>query len=280
MGWNIIYKSQDAVLRGTRQQTASGILWQPPSREIVTTSSITGAVARYTEYTGCAIRRFELHNRSGGVASCGIGFRLNNRYWVAGQFTDAGVYADDTEAAQNITANDFALGADATNDGFVIAARVPFSWFSINVGTAEVDAGAAVDHAVRYSDSAGTGWTALGANAAFTDAFTLTNTVIDTGAREFVWMPPSDWGKVVSLGGIPAGYYAINVTAAQLGVGDTTALANSVEVGTLLVVEAVSDNGVYESEFSTFSEPLADGVVAYFSTANAGNRVHAEVTSL
>jgi hypothetical protein len=242
-------------------------------------SPITGAVSEHTSREGIAIRRFELYNRSGGLADVGIGFRLANRYWVAGQFTDAGVFAYDTDNAQDVGANDFILGADATNDGFVIAARIPFNWFSINVGTAEVDAGAAVDHAVRYSNTAGTGWTALGSGAAYLDQFTLTNTVIGTGAREFIWDPPADWGKVTSLGGIPEGFYAINITAAALGVGDTAALATSVEIGTMRVAEDIVNNGMYAYELANFVEPMADAIVAYFSTASAANRVYAEVTT-
>lgn len=281
MGWNTLTKAQNVILRGTRQQTATGLLWQPPGLEVRTVSPISGAISTATFREGIALRRFELHNRSGSTASVGIGFRLNNRSWVAGQFTNAGVFTDDTTDAQDAGANDFVMGTDAANDGFVIAAPVPFSWFSVNVGTAEVDAGGAAvpDHAVRYSDSAGTGWTALGAGSAFTDDFTLTNTVLTTGAKEFVWMPPSDWGQVVSLGGIPPGWYAINVTTAQAEAGDTSALATAIEVGTLLCVEAVADNGIYEQELTTMYEPLADALVAYFSVAGAGNRVYAEVTT-
>lgn len=281
MSWNIVQQAQNVILRGTRQQTAVGLLWQPPGLDVVTVSPITGAISRATFREGMAIRRFELHNRSGGAASVGIGFRLNNRCWVAGKFTGAGVFTDDTVDAQDAGTSDFILGTDAANDGFVIASSQPFSWFSINVGTAEVDAGGAAvpDHGVQYSDSAGTGWTALGAGSAFTDNFTLANTVIATGAREFVWMPPSDWGKVVSLGGIPVGYYAVNVTTAQAEASDTAALATSVEVGTLMVVEAVADNGIWEQELATMREPMADALVAYFSVANAGNRVYAEVTT-
>lgn len=279
MSWNVINKSYPYILRSTNQQGATGLLWEPPGYTARIVSPITGAVSEHTSREGIAIRRFELYNRSGGLADVGIGFRLANRYWVAGQFTDAGVFAYDTDNAQDVGANDFILGADATNDGFVIAARIPFNWFSINVGTAEVDAGAAVDHAVRYSNTAGTGWTALGSGAAYLDQFTLTNTVIGTGAREFIWDPPADWGKVTSLGGIPEGFYAINITAAALGVGDTAALATSVEIGTMRVAEDIVNNGMYAYELANFVEPMADAIVAYFSTASAANRVYAEVTT-
>jgi len=279
MGWETVNKSQDVILRATRQQTATGLLWQPPSREVITVSHMTQAISRFTERAGIGLRRFTVHNRSGSTATLGIGFRLANPYWGAGQFTSGGVFADDTADAQDAGTSDFAMGADATNDGFVIWADIPFSWFSINVGAAEVDAGGGVDHAVQYSDVAGTGWTALGTGGPFLDQFTLTNTVIATGAREFLWTPPADWGKVVSLGGIPVGKYAINVTSAGLGVGDTTALATAMEVGTMIALESFVDNGIMAQDNMAYSQPLADGVVAYFSTANAGNSIWMEVTT-
>ena len=280
MAWNQIQSSYPSVLRGTNQQTATGLLWQPPSMVSVSSSRITGTIDRATFREGVAIRRFTLHNRSGGTASCGIGFRLQNRFWVAGQITAAGVFTDDTADAQSATANDFPLGANAVNDGFVIASPVPFGWVSINVGTAEVDAAAAdLDHAVSYSNAAGTGWTALGSNAALTDQFTTTNAVYATGALEFVWLPPSDWGKVTAISTIPVGWYALRVLAASTAVNDTAALANTIEVGTLQAVEGVVDNGLLAQDWTTYSEPKADAVVAYFSTANAGNYVIAEVTT-
>lgn len=282
MSWNIINKSYPNVLRGTDQQSATGVglLWQPPGITAQSVSS-TGVTTSFISREGIAIRRFELHNRSGGVASVGIGFRLQNRFWSAGQWDNSETiaYLEDTTDAQDLGANDFALEIAATaNDGFVIASPIPFSWVSINIGTAGVDGAVATDRTVRYSNSAGTGWTALGANATYTDQFTSTNTVWAAGENNFVWQPPADWGQVVSLNSVPVGMYAINVRSTTAP--DTTAaLATTIEVGTLLVVEAVADNGIYENELTTFREERSDGLVAYFSTANAGNRVYAEVTS-
>lgn len=279
MSWNILNKSYPDVLRSTNQQTTAALLWQPPGITAQSVSS-TGVTTSFISREGIAIRRFELHNRSGGVASVGIGFRLQNRFWVAGQWDDseAVAYLDDTTDAQDAGASDFALESLVNNDGFVIASPVPFAWVSINVGTAGVDGAASTDRLVRYSNAAGTGWTALGANATYTDIFTSVNTVYAAGANEFVWQPPADWGQVVSLNSIPPGMYALNIRSTDAP--DTTAaLATTIEVGTMLVVEAVADNGIYENELTTYSEAKADGLVAYFSTANAGNRVYCEVTS-
>lgn len=282
MGMTTVHKSYPVVLRGTNQQSATdaGLLWTPPGYSHRTTSVLTGAQSAFTMREGCAIRRYDLHNRSGGAASVGIGFRLANRYWRAGQFTAAGVFTDDTEDAQDLGANDFILGADAANDGFLILSEIPLSWVSINVGTAEVDAaGADLDHAVSYSNAAGTGWTALGANATLTDQFTTTNAVWGAGALEFVCLPPADWGKVTGISSVPNGYYALRVMAASTAAGDTAALATAIEVGTLRAIEAVADNALSSADELEWQEHLADAVVAYFSTANAGNYVMVEVTS-
>ena len=283
MSWNTINFSQAVILRGTVQQSATdeGLIWNPPSFTHSVQDS-SGGASRFVSREGCAIRRFELHNRSGGVAFVGVGFRLHIRFWQAGQWdnSETTAYIDDTTDAQDVGANDFALETAATaNDGFVIASRVPFGWVSINVGTAGVDGAGATDRAVRYSNWAGTGWTTLATNSAYTDNFTSTNTVWAAGENVFVWRPPVNWGKVVSLNGVPAGMYAINVQSTTAP--DTTAaLVTAIEVGTLIPVEAVADNGTYYSEQSTYRQPEADAVVAYFGTANAGNGGYVEVTSI
>lgn len=281
MNLNPARVSYPVVLRGTNQGTNNGLVWTPPSRELVSVST-TGTITRYTDYQeGIALRRFWLHNRSGATINAGIGYRLANRYWRAGQFTAAGVYTDDTTDAQDAGANDFILGADEANDGFLILSEVPLGWVSINVGTAEVDAaGADLDHAVSYSNAAGTGWTALGTNAALTDQFTTTNAVYGAGALEFVWFPPSDHGKVTNISSVPNGYYALRIMAASTGVGDTAGLATAIEVGTFAALaEGVDDNQFLSEEWTEDGDDRANAVVAYFSTANAGNYVRAEVTT-
>jgi len=282
MAWNTLNFNQATLLRGTNQQSATGdgLIWQPPGITAKSVSS-TGVPTSFVSREGCAIRRFEMHNRSGGAAFVGVGFRLQNRFWRAGQWDDseAIAYIEDTTDAQDLGASDFALEtATVNNDGFVIVSTVPFGWVSINVGTAGVDGAGATDRAVRYSNLAGTAWVSLGTNASYSDTFTSTDTVWAAGENIFVWRPPLDWGRVTSLTGVPAGMYAINVRSTTAA--DTTAArATAIEVGTLIPVEAVADNGIYENENSTFHQYEADAVVAYFGTANAGNGGYVEVTS-
>lgn len=278
---NVINATYAAILRtggaaGTAwHQTDTGLLWVPPSMKVWSPPSDLGVSRSKNWREGVWVRRFELHNRSGGTASVGIGGRMENRHWIAGTLTsDGATFTDRTAGYQAQTATIF--GADAAaNDGVVILSRQKFNWVSANVTTAEVDAGGAVDHTVEYST--GATWTTLPAGAAVTDDFTLTNTVYTAAVKNLVMFSPADWSLTAGNGGTPNGYYGIRLTSAQMGAGDTAALVTGIEIGTMLLVEGLVDNGIYATEEVDYWMPYCDGLVAYFSTANAGNRVYAEV---
>ena len=279
---NIINATYAAVTRtggaaGTAwHQRTTGLLWQPPGFTNKAWDGASGHTA-FVQREGFTIQRFEVHNRSAGTIAVGIGGRLANRHWIAGTLTsDNATFTNRSVGYQAQTATIF--GADAAaNDGVCILSRVKFDWVSANLTTAEVDAGAAVDHTVQYST--GATWTTVGANIATTDDFTLTNTVYTAAVKNFVMFSPADWTLTAGLGGVPDGYYGILFTSAQMGAGDTAALVTGVEIGQALIVEGVVDNGVWEQENVDYWLPNADGLVAYFATANAGNRVYAEVES-
>lgn len=257
-------------------QRDTGLLYVSPSIMLTSPPSAVGMTTRYAFREGLWIRRFELHNRSAATASVGIGGRLANRNWIAGTLTsDNATFTDRSVGYQAQTATIF--GADAaTNDGVCILSRVKFDWVSANITTAEVDAGAAVDHTVQYST--GATWTTLGANAATTDDFTLTNTVYTAAVKNLVMFSPADWAVTAALGGVPNGYYGVLFTSAQMGAGDTAGLVTGIEIGQAMIAEGVADNGVWEMEEVDYWMPQADGIMAYFSgTANAGNRVYCEV---
>lgn len=258
-------------LRGTNQQTDTGILWPGQVREL---AGFQGATVR------TAVAYASLHNRSGGAAVLGIGVRIPNARWRAGQWTDAAgtPYSDDTTDAQDAGASDFALETTTANDGFVIACDLPFNAISINVGTASVGAGAV--RAARYGNTAGDGWTDF-ANLFVQDAATG---VMSTGENVMVWSPPLDWGLsgATGLGGAPQGRYVVNVRATTAPT--TAALATAIEIFRLyLLTEAVADNGTLE-----FSPMLGDlimsggtNVVALFSgTADNQNRVTALIRAV
>ncbi len=277
---NVINATYAPVLRtggaaGTAwHQRDTGLLWVPPSMKVWSPPS-AGMVSTSKNWReGIWVRRFELHNRSGGAASVGIGGRMENRHWIAGTLTsDGATFTDRTTGYQSQTATIF--GADgATNDSVVILSRQKFDWVSVNLTTAEVDAGAAVDHTIQYST--GATWSNLGSGAATTDNFTLTNTVYDASVHNLVMFSPADWTPTSGNGGTPDGYYGIRFTSAQMGAGDTAGIATGIEIGNMLVLEALADNGIWEQEEVDYWMPYCDGLVAYFSTANAGNRVYAE----
>lgn len=274
---NVINATYSPVLRTAGwHQTDDGLLWVPPGIRL---SNALGT-ARQTFRDGIRIRRFELHNRSGGAASVGIGFRQANRHWIMGRLSSDGTtFTDLTSSAQSTGTTTLQVaGADQT--GFVVGSVVPFDWVSVNITTAETDAGGATvpDHAVQYSNTAGDGWTNLGTNAATTDGFTTTNAVWAAAVTNFVWHKPADWGDWTSTV-LPTGYYYLRFTSAEREASDVAAVATGIELGTLLHIEALADNGVWEMEHVDFWDVRADGVVAYFSTANAGNRVYGEVES-
>lgn len=257
------------------QQSDTGLLWVPPGFTHVVRSA-AGGIDRSVQRNGIHIKRFELHNRSGGAAGVGIGGRIANKYWIAGTLTSDGATFTQRDGYKAQTATIFGADADV-NDGVVILSRVPFNAVSVNITTAEVDAGAAVDHTVQYST--GATWTTLGANAAITDGFTLTNTVYALAVHDLVMFSPSDWTKTAGNGGTPDGYYGVRFTSAQMGAGDTAAIATGIEIFDIVAIEALADNGIWEQEVVDYWMPYCDGLVAYFSTANAGNRVYAEVTT-
>ena len=271
---NTVRDSYPIILRSTYQQTTTGLLWQPPSWKHRTIGT-NRVVSDFTSQEGIRLHKFELTNRAAASINLGIGFRIANRFWIGGAWTTAAFVIDTTDY-QDAGTSDFILEAAATNDdGFVIACPFKFDWVSLKVGTAGVDGAGAADHAVTYSNVAGTGWTALGSSATFTDQFTTTNTTYSTGALEFVWSPPMDWGKVTSLSVIPAGYYALKI-AATTAVDTTAALGSVCEIGVMpFVQEGLADNGIYSGEVN-YTCHEADALVAYFSTAAAGNQVYAE----
>jgi hypothetical protein len=265
--------SQAVVLRGTDQQSASGLLYQPPG--IVMVNNSKGTISTSTERQGLEIMEFYLHNRSGSTISVGIGGRLDNRLWTAGQWTEATTtFTDDTTDAQDAGANDFALETTTDNGGFIIASPVPFGWVSINVGTAGVDGAGTTDRAVSFSNGAGT-WTTMTANMPMVDNFTSANTVWAAGENVFAWYPPPTWKPTVGgeATNLPAGLYALRVRTTDAP--DTTAaLATTIEVGLMpWMMEGLTDNSYFTGQPSTGYLQYCDAIVALFSTANAGNYV-------
>ena len=270
------------ILRGTNQQTEQNLVYLPPEETLHGQGSATQSAGAplVRRMTGLIIRAFELNNRTAGSAICGIGYRTANRFWSVGRLTAGDVYTDVTANAQSSTLT-FTLGTDAANDAIIITSVYPFDWVSINITTAEVDAGLAVDHTVTYSNFAGTGWsTPTAAEIFMTDTVTRTNVAWPTGELRFVWRRPADWGKIVAITGLTtpfAGRYAVRFTTAEIGVGDTAAIATGMEIGTMVgTADTAATNTIYAAEDIMAPSVEGEAVMTFFSVADAGNTAYVE----
>jgi hypothetical protein len=279
--YNAIDSGYPYRCRGTVQQTDDGLLYLPPA--------LGGSQAGGTPQSRVTLRLeglglgwSSLHNRSGGAAVVGIGVRLPNRLWIAGQFTagGGGTFTDDTTDAQDAGTSDFALETNIANEGYVVACREKFNTVSINVGTASTG-GTPPVRAVSYSNADGSGWTTM--SNLFVQDGAAANYA--TGENIVAFAPPSDWGKTQTggLNSIPEGYYAIRVLSTTAP-GGAVGLATAMEVLRLyLLEEAVADNGRGAELTPAMGEirmPFGTGVAALFSAASPGNRVAAGVRML
>ena len=277
-------------------QTDLGLLWRPPGYRATARVSGAGSVGQsILRIPGAAIGYFSMHNRSGSSAVLGLGVRIPNHLWRAGQWTDATTtYTDDTTAAQDATEDDFPLETTTDNDGHIILSRVPFNAISYDIGVASI-VGTTMSHALGYSDEEGDGWVALTnpfINDFGTVAVPLTGTTIANEAL-VVFDVPSRWGRSDVAGtlgtGISQGYYAFRVTADDAP--DTTAaVADALAIYRLFfLTEAVADNGTLSQDFGAkdfvvawdhlnpTGELYGDGLVALFGTADPNNRVIVQV---
>ena len=291
MSWNIVNESYPQVLRGILHQTEEGLPYLAPQRRIHSMGERPGggnvaAVSELIREVGLRLRRFKLNNRTAGNAIVGIGFRWANRYWSAGQLVAADTpdFTDDTTDAQDgpVATPDFALMNTTASDGWAVHSDRKFSWVSVRIET--VDVGASADVTADYSDFAGTGWTAVAAGSQMEAAGSSLikaagSNYGDAEERCMIWAPPNNWGQtaVGGLDGIPVGRYALRFLC---NVATTAAVASVIEVGSLVAMETVATNAEYASGDSmTYFDPYGEALVAFFSVADAGNRVYAEVTT-
>lgn len=263
------------VLRAIDTQgTDTGMLWTPPGIKTWEYRTDKGGVPGSSlQRDGILLQSYEIHNASADGTDVGIGFRLSPRHWRIGHLTaDYATYTDLTSDAQDRSAITLQT-AGADQSGFVMLFDRRVHWVSMTITTAETNAGGSTvaDHAVQYSNAAGTGWTVT--TAGKTDNFTKTNTVWGTGLTQFVWKPPALWGKTTALEGLPAGWYALGFTSAHREANDVAAVATGVECGTLRLYENADQYTVMAAEKAEWAEYAADGIVAYFSAANADNAV-------
>ena len=254
--------SPSAIFRGTSQQTNDRLPWLNPSARDGGTSAPLGG--------GSALGWVQIHNRSSATINYGIGFRISNRAWIAGQWDDDATtpFTNDTTDAQDTGADDFALESTTANDGYVLACRYKFNAYSINVGTADV--GGTPVRAIRYSNLAGSGWNADPSNLF---AAPTTSGAYSTGEERVIFIPPDNWGRTQAAGlsGIPGNMYAINVRATTAP-STSAATANTIELWNLLfLTESLADNvtATHELRPGEAYQPDGDALGVWISSVSA-----------
>jgi len=265
-------------------QTTDNRLWRGPRHTVVdpNTQGQQAKTSIVMDSEGFGLGYFTAQNRSGGTVIFGIGGRLANNLWRAGQWVDATpLYTDDTTDAQDVGGTDFPLETTTIDDGMVILSRVPFNAISIDVGTTSVHAGGVV-RVARHSNAAGTGWTNLTTADMF--VFSASAAAYTAGTESLIIFakptPDIVWGRTSGMAGsVPDGYYAINVRATDAA--ETTAgVADTLGVYDLgFLIENVTDNSnvTWDGAGNEMFFPGSDGLVAMFGTGNSGNRVTALV---
>jgi hypothetical protein len=226
---------------------------------------VTPDTGKQLVYMGATI-----NNRSGGTLTVGVGAKLPNEIWKAGQLVVSSTpdYVDFTTAAQNTTTNDCTLfGTGAADDGFLIQAKKKFGLVILDVTTAEV--GSPV-YTYEYWNGAWTTLTTIEVPSAYTAA-----------EHVIAFSAPEDWitntGTAISTNGLTADYYSIKVVATTSP--STTPLARQIWVAELLeFIEGLTDNSQYNfyPEGDTGTELFGgSAIIPYFSTAHANNAASA-----
>lgn len=196
-----------------------------------------------------------IQNRSGGAAGVALVALLNDREWVFGQVTAAGVFTADTPDAQSAATNDAALETTTQNDGCLIGATLPFGAVSLDVTTA--GSGTAPTHVLEYWD--GAAWTGIGVNGVLVDV----PRALDWAAGEQIVLfdPPADWQKGGTGTNVPQDKYNIRIRRTN-AVQSTAALARRVYVGFVLASEdAISPNAVAELLAGDAEVPIGSAAV-------------------
>lgn len=209
---------------------------------------------------------FNVHNRSGGAAYLGIGGRLPQSLWTAGQIVAAGNYTDDVTDAQDSDVNDFALTTTTNSDGFGIFCQVPWNIASIVVGTAAAGGSPVWD--LAYTKAGGS-WGTI-TNAYVSPLFTSTG-------EQLIWFePPADWApsEAGHGTGVPVGQFGIRCRATTAP-NATAGLATNIVLGRMfLSTESVDDNSVLNNigGVEIALPPQCDAICAAISVANSQNR--------
>ena len=228
--------------------------------------------------SGMSVTHALFENDSASTVLLGLGARLANAKWIAGQWTNATTtYTDDTTDAQDAGTSDFALQTLATNnDGFIVGCLEKFTAVVTAVGTAADDTGGAGGVTGEWNYWNGSSWSAL-----TTLAVSGTSRFFVSGRNEVLFAAPTDWATATSteITGLPAGsYYAIRYRATDAP-DITAALASTLQVWDPLRIVAgqVAANTTFPLVDNASSGILltgaGEGLVCCITTADADNFV-------
>lgn len=145
---------------------------------------------------GIEINYLRYVNNSGSALTMALAGRLRTSDWVAGQVTSAGVYTDDTTAAQDETTGDFQMH-DRTDDlsGFLVGASIP--WNALGVIVSAAGDQTVTARLAEYWD--GSNWVDLQSDLLIGDVTDNLLQVDGTGEKVQLWEVPNNW----VLGGTP-----------------------------------------------------------------------------
>lgn len=240
---------------------------------------------------GLALGSFKMQNRSGGASVMGLATRIPNEMWVAGQWT-SDAFVDDTVDAQDTddSTPDFVVESATNNNGAIFASAVPFNVISARIGTASADAGNAQTRTISYSNAAGTGWQTLTiANVLYNTLWPATGntTATTTLATEAIlaFVPPTDWGKVVNLGGIKKGTYALKLQVTDQPGTTLMSLDEAALAYMYFGLEPLADNAVLEADYGSKdfamgyhgAEAFGEGLYIFQNTVSEQSPVWAQV---
>lgn len=229
-------------IRGTLQQTNNGVAWLNPP------TSRTGTTVN-DRIRGMALGSFVIHNRAAASTYCfGIGVRIPNEFWKFYTRVDSTTTSTDVTTSAQGTSTAVDLNSTTNSDGHVILSRVPFNAISYNIS--QVVTGSPVN-AIRYTNTAGSGWTNFGTNNYALPASSAATQPGSTGEMAIAFNAPSDWGKTQASGletGLPGGYYGVNLRSTTAP--SQKAQATGIEIFRLYFLkEAVADNATMDYDF-------------------------------
>jgi hypothetical protein len=219
-------------------------------------------------FTAWEIGACRLVNHSGGPTYAGIGVRLANTAWVAGQITSAGAFTANTAAAQDSVADDFLLYQHALADGngFLVGATEPFNCASLVTTTG----GNQTTPALLLEYWNGSAWADLTPFVLYADAL-----LGATGEKLILWMPPPLWSVGGSGTNVPATLYNLRVRHTVAGQGTVDPAAAQLFLGVARFITLIPTDAEerFEQVVAVRLPKTGAALHPIFSSANALNYV-------